>query len=85
MLSPRNIFVTKCQILFTCKVSLISIFLYTKEPLHIIPLMKELTTHAPSRGTQFDFVKPSGSLLSFIRIEVLKNIFNPRLRLLKSI
>ena len=68
------IFVTKNQLLFTSKISSIRVF-FIKEPEHIlflIKVIKELQSYPRLLGTEFDFVKPSGSLRYFIRIEVLK-------------
>lgn len=65
------IFVTKNEILFTSKISSIRVF-FIKEPQHILFLIKELQPYPRLLGTEFDFVKASGSLRYFISIEVLK-------------
>ena len=64
------IFVTKNQLLFTSKISSIRDF-FIKEPQHIlflIKVIKELQSYPRLLATEFDFVKPSGSLRYFIRI-----------------
>ena len=66
------IFVTKNQILFTSKISSIRVF-FIKEPQHILFLIKELQPYPRLLGTEFDFVKASGSLRQYRGFKNTKN------------